>query len=58
MDVARFKYPVHWVKLDLLYKSMKDGIDKATGKCRGYFILTRRVNIDFNLKLPFDKVSW
>lgn len=33
-DVARFKYPPHWVPLSLLYKAM-DGHDPETGKLRG-----------------------
>ncbi|CAB3405321.1 unnamed protein product [Caenorhabditis bovis] len=35
MDVARFKYPPHWVKLELLQKAMCT-IDKSTKQTRGY----------------------
>jgi len=38
LDVARFKYPPHWVSLPLLYGAMKD-IDQDTNKSRGYFLL-------------------
>lgn len=34
LDVARFKYPPHWVPLTLLWEAM-DTIDKATGQRRG-----------------------
>lgn len=30
-DVARFKYPPHWVPVELLWKAMQ-GLDKETGK--------------------------
>jgi glutathione gamma-glutamylcysteinyltransferase len=39
MDVARFKYPPHWVPLSLLYEALLP-IDLDTGKSRGYLILT------------------
>lgn len=35
MDVARFKYPPHWVSLPLLWQAMQ-GIDPDTGLARGY----------------------
>jgi glutathione gamma-glutamylcysteinyltransferase len=38
LDVARFKYPPHWVPVSLLYGAMKD-IDPDTNKSRGYFLL-------------------
>lgn len=31
MDVARFKYPPHWVKLSLLFEAMQQ-VDKETSK--------------------------
>ena len=40
MDVARFKYPAHWVPLSELFKAMMT-IDKDTGLYRGYLILSR-----------------
>jgi len=39
LDVARFKYPPHWVPLPLLYQSM-NAIDAETGKSRGYLLLS------------------
>uniref|UniRef100_A0A7I4Y6Q0 glutathione gamma-glutamylcysteinyltransferase n=1 Tax=Haemonchus contortus TaxID=6289 RepID=A0A7I4Y6Q0_HAECO len=41
MDVARFKYPPHWVELKQLQKAMCS-IDPATGKPRGYIKLQLR----------------
>jgi glutathione gamma-glutamylcysteinyltransferase len=41
LDVARFKYPPHWVSLSLLWKAMAE-VDKATGKSRGYMLCRKR----------------
>lgn len=38
MDVARFKYPPHWLPLSLLWQAMQ-AIDPATGLSRGYLQL-------------------
>ena len=35
LDVARFKYPPHWVPLPLLWEAM-GSVDVATGRPRGY----------------------
>ncbi|GMP90611.1 hypothetical protein CsSME_00041656 [Camellia sinensis var. sinensis] len=35
LDVARFKYPPHWVPLTLLWEAM-DTLDGASGRRRGY----------------------
>ncbi|WKX96270.1 hypothetical protein Q1695_012597 [Nippostrongylus brasiliensis] len=43
MDVARFKYPPHWVELSLLQKAMCS-IDPVTKKTRGYTKLKLRTN--------------
>lgn len=40
MDVARFKYPPHWVPLELLVKSMTC-LDPSTNLSRGYLVLER-----------------
>jgi glutathione gamma-glutamylcysteinyltransferase len=40
MDVARFKYPPHWIPLELLYDAMKS-IDQETNKSRGYILISR-----------------
>jgi len=39
MDVARFKYPPHWVPLPLLYDAMNT-IDETTQKSRGYLMVS------------------
>ncbi|TXG63860.1 hypothetical protein EZV62_010854 [Acer yangbiense] len=39
LDVARFKYPPHWLPLTLLWKAM-DTIDETTGLTRGYMIVS------------------
>ncbi|KAA8543397.1 hypothetical protein F0562_021108 [Nyssa sinensis] len=40
LDVARFKYPPHWIPLTLLWEAM-DTIDDATGHHRGFMIMSR-----------------
>ena len=40
-DVAKFKYPPHWVPLSALHNAMK-APDPATGRPRGYLLLRRR----------------
>jgi glutathione gamma-glutamylcysteinyltransferase len=40
LDVARFKYPPHWVPVQKLWEAMLP-LDPATGKSRGFFELTR-----------------
>jgi len=41
LDVARFKYPPHWVPLPVLFKAMKPA-DPATSKSRGFVSLAAR----------------
>jgi glutathione gamma-glutamylcysteinyltransferase len=40
LDVARFKYPPHWVPLELLWAAMHPA-DTVTGRSRGYLLLRR-----------------
>ncbi|CAI9107590.1 OLC1v1006977C1 [Oldenlandia corymbosa var. corymbosa] len=40
LDVARFKYPPHWVPLPLLWEAMNT-IDEATGLHRGFMLISR-----------------
>lgn len=40
LDVARFKYPPHWVPVSLLYAAMK-AVDPSTGSPRGWVTLHR-----------------
>ena len=39
LDVARFKYPPHWVPLNVCYDAMRT-VDKATGEARGWVVLS------------------
>lgn len=39
MDVARFKYPPHWVPLSVLYEAMCS-VDDETGVSRGYMMVS------------------
>lgn len=47
MDVARFKYPPHWVSVEDLVRSMA-GIDPATGLGRGYTVLRKSRASDYD----------
>ncbi|KZV21500.1 glutathione gamma-glutamylcysteinyltransferase 1-like [Dorcoceras hygrometricum] len=40
LDVARFKYPPHWIPLKLLWDAMNT-IDEATGQQRGFMLVSR-----------------
>ncbi|KAL6838667.1 hypothetical protein ACP4OV_031381 [Aristida adscensionis] len=40
LDVARFKYPPHWVPLELLWDAMNT-TDEATGLFRGFMLISR-----------------
>ncbi|XP_010522567.1 PREDICTED: glutathione gamma-glutamylcysteinyltransferase 1 [Tarenaya hassleriana] len=40
LDVARFKYPPHWVPLKLLWEAM-DSLDQSTGHRRGFMLISR-----------------
>lgn len=41
LDVARFKYPPHWVSADRLWRAMQP-IDPTTGRARGWLVMRRR----------------
>lgn len=41
LDTARFKYPPHWVDLELLYKAVCT-TDGDTGLTRGFLLLARK----------------
>ncbi|XVF72039.1 hypothetical protein PTKIN_Ptkin12aG0089300 [Pterospermum kingtungense] len=40
LDVARFKYPPHWVPVTLLWEAMNK-VDEATGQHRGFMLISR-----------------
>lgn len=51
LDVARFKYPPHWISAERLWQAMHP-IDPATGRSRGWIALRRRaqgVSLSFTL---------
>uniref|UniRef100_A0A453J7E6 glutathione gamma-glutamylcysteinyltransferase n=1 Tax=Aegilops tauschii subsp. strangulata TaxID=200361 RepID=A0A453J7E6_AEGTS len=43
LDVARFKYPPHWVPLTLLWEAMNT-TDKTTGFPRGFMLVSRQTS--------------
>ncbi|KAM1031965.1 glutathione gamma-glutamylcysteinyltransferase 1-like isoform X2 [Malus sylvestris] len=40
LDVARFKYPPHWVPLKILWDAMNN-VDSSTGQRRGFMLISR-----------------
>lgn len=58
MDVARFKYPPHWVPLKLLVKSMSL-VDPITKLSRGYMLLERSPqHISAVLRVNTGRSQW
>ncbi|HEY0465153.1 MAG TPA: phytochelatin synthase family protein [Polyangiaceae bacterium] len=58
LDVARFKYPPHWVSAERVYQAMQS-IDPATGRSRGWMVLRPRaqgVALGFSIQCEGD--SW
>jgi glutathione gamma-glutamylcysteinyltransferase len=58
LDVARFKYPPHWISAERLWKAMQS-LDLATGRARGWMLLrprSRGIALGFSLKC--DGESW
>ena len=51
LDVARFKYPAHWVDLNLVYESLR-ALDSSTGKPRGWAVMSTSLDSNRHL-LPF-----
>lgn len=59
LDVARFKYPPHWIPAERLWKAMHP-IDPATGRSRGWIFLRRRaqgVSLGFTLSCEGDDLK-
>lgn len=42
LDVARFKYPPHWVSLEQLHRSMHEHQDPDTGRNRGWILVAKK----------------
>ena len=51
LDVARFKYPPHWVKLPLLYESFRK-VDSSTGRARGWITISKQPEIPLLVCAP------
>jgi glutathione gamma-glutamylcysteinyltransferase len=59
LDVARFKYPPHWISAERLWQAMH-AIDPETGKSRGWIALQRRphgVSLGFTLSCEGDDLK-
>jgi glutathione gamma-glutamylcysteinyltransferase len=58
LDVARFKYPPHWVPAEQLFDAMKP-VDLVTGKARGWIVLRpRQRGIALGFSLQCCGESW
>jgi len=60
LDVARFKYPPHWVPLTILYEAMQT-IDPSTNQSRGYLILSKHSKVyhmSIFCRLNFVQNTW
>ena len=58
LDVARFKYPPHWVSAERLWEATRT-VDPATGKSRGWLTLRARVRgIGLGFSLRCEGESW
>ena len=49
LDVARFKYPPHWVQLELLWEAMRS-VDSATQRPRGWVVMTKSPQVPLLVK--------
>ena len=59
LDVARFKYPPHWIPAERLWRAMH-GIDPSTGRSRGWIVLRRRnqgVSLGYTLSCQGDDLK-
>lgn len=58
LDVARFKYPPHWVPVEALYQAMLT-IDPETKKSRGYLLLRKSaIPGVLMFRVVRDRVAW
>ncbi|MBA3464164.1 MAG: phytochelatin synthase family protein [Deltaproteobacteria bacterium] len=59
LDVARFKYPPHWISAERLWQAMH-AVDPATGRSRGWIALQRRAlgaSLGFTLSCEGDDLK-
>lgn len=57
LDVARFKYPPHWVSLEALFRALLPH-DPETGRSRGFMQLWRRSEVASVCSLQATDASW
>jgi len=58
LDVARFKYPPHWVPLPLLWQAFEP-VDSVTNQCRGYILLQRSKGLqEIFFHVAFNLHQW
>lgn len=58
LDVARFKYPPHWVRGDALWRAMH-ALDPAAGRSRGWLTLRARAHgVALGFTLRCSEASW
>lgn len=58
LDVARFKYPPHWVSAERLWEAMR-AIDPTTGRSRGWLaIRARSRGLGLGFSIRCDGESW
>lgn len=58
LDVARFKYPPHWVSVERLWQAMQP-IDPATGRARGWLVFKPRAQgLALGFSVRCDGDSW
>ncbi len=53
LDVARFKYPPHWISAERLWQAMH-AIDPATGRSRGWLALQRAQGVSLGFTLSCE----
>ena len=58
LDVARFKYPPHWVSAERLWQAMQP-IDASSGRARGWMVLRPRAHgLALGFSVTCDGESW
>jgi len=58
LDVARFKYPPHWVSVERLWQATH-AIDPATGRARGWLVFRPRAQgLALGFSIRCDGESW
>lgn len=58
LDVARFKYPPHWVPVEALYRALLP-VDAATGRSRGYLLLRKSATPGVLMfRVVRDRAAW